>query len=151
MVKYSMLTQVPLLTDKWNLIPLILILTVFAWLLSLVEERTAPLQSITTFCITQGTFLLINREFSSFSLLIGRFIKSALARRSSLRSPVNGFAFTLLLLLLLIRPPANAPYPCNRSKTHQRNAELLRDRYCRQHCQTKMNMSWKIQAFLLTL
>jgi len=55
------------------------------------------------------------------------------------------------LLLLLIRPPANAPYPCNRSKTHQRNAELLRDRYCRQHCQTKMNMSWKIQAFLLTL
>lgn len=139
MGKYPMLAQVSLSIDKWHLITLIL--TVFAWLLSLVaEERTAPLQGITTFCITQGTFLLINREFSSFALLIGRFIKSALTRRSSLRSPVNGFAFALLLLLL-IRPPANAPYPCNRSKTHQRNAELLRDRYCWQHCQTKMNVS----------
>lgn len=87
---------------------------VFFFFLSLVEDRAALLQNITKFLLTQEKFLLINGKFSSFALLISRFIKSALARRSPLRSPFDGLAFPLLLLLLLlllVRPPANAPYP----------------------------------------
>lgn len=68
--------------------------------------------------------LLIHRELSSLALVLGGFLEAALAGRSSLRSPVDGFALALLLLLLLlIRPPANPPYPCNIRQAHQRNVE----------------------------
>lgn len=68
--------------------------------------------------------LLIHRELSSLALVLGGFLEAALAGRSSLGSPVDGFALALLLLLLLlIRPPANPPYPCNIRQTHQRNVE----------------------------
>lgn len=68
--------------------------------------------------------LLIHRELSSLALVLGGFLEAALAGRSSLGSPVDGFALALLLLLLLlIRPPANPPYPCNIRQAHQRNVE----------------------------
>lgn len=62
--------------------------------------------------ISKTKLLLIHRELSSLALLLGGFLEAALAGRSSLGSPVDGFALALLLLLLLlIRPPANPPYP----------------------------------------